>query len=229
MKYSSISEFIIQLVILIAICFAIIGIFTLVFAIRKKTKPMDCYRFILFRQRLVVYVSAALLWGLLPIRFAMILWGCLFLAFRCWFFGNDARRLEELYRRYEDGQNYPRVCCIQDCKATFFAPEQLKVAGVDFRYPLSEYMLSMPLLGLMVLLGISAISQESVIVYCVEFLAVATAWYILLGKLVYHISLNNPGSLFYLSPGLAYIPVILIGIVFYFVCAVMIWTTAPCM
>jgi hypothetical protein len=227
-KYSSVGEFISQLIILIAICSAITGVFALIFAIRKKTRQIDCYSAILLRQRFVVFVSATLLWGLFSIRIAMVVWGCLFLAFRCCFFNKDARRLEELYRQYEDSQNYPLVCSIKDCKATFFEPEQKSSAEPQFRYPFSEYMLSMPVLCLVILLGMSTISQNSIIVYSVEFLVVATAWYVLLGKFVYHISLNSPGSLFYLSPGLAYIPVVVVGIVYYFVCIVIISTTSAC-
>ena len=208
------------------ICSAIIGLFVLVFVIRTKLKPMDVVSVIRLKQKLIVSVCSALLWGFFSIWLATILWSCLFFACRCVFFRIDALRIEELYRKHDGGQNYPKIYHVREYKAAYFLPARKKTTEVQFRYPFSDHMLSMLVLVLLVYFGVATVSRDSMVVYYIEFLTVATAGYVFIGKFIYHISLNSPTSIFYLSPTLAYIPVILVGILYYFVCVVVILTTS---
>ncbi len=81
-----------------------------------------------------------------------------------------------------------------------------------------------PALGL---LGLSVLNGDSRFLYAIEFSVSAVALYLVIGKTIYRVVLHNPGSVFYLSPVMSYVPVIFIGLLYFFVAAVILITTLP--
>ena len=65
---------------------------------------------------------------------------------------------------------------------------------------------------------------ENALLYGFEFFIAITALFIVLAKVIYHLSLFNPGP-FYLCPNLSYIPVVFGGLLFYGIATFMFLTT----
>ncbi len=103
----------------------------------------------------------------------------------------------------------------------FFVPKDATKIDKQFKYHFLDYVDSCAPLLVFSLLELVSFSNNPA-VYIVEFLIVATIGYAFLGKIVYYLSLNAPTSVFYLSPGLSYIPVIFVGIVYYAVAIIML-------
>lgn len=225
MRYSSFNDLVYQIIFLLVICGALIGLFALMFAAKTKLKRMDTFSAIILKQELIVSVCSALLWGIFPVWLATLLWGGTFFAFRYLFFKIDALRLEELYRKYDNSGEYPPINHIRECKSIFFMPILKEFGDTRFRYSFLNYVFSAFSLLLLVCIGGTKVSQASVTIYYIEFLIVATAGYVFIGKFIHYIALNSPTSIFHLSPILAYIPVGIVGVIYYYICIVILRTT----
>ncbi len=220
----SFEEIIQRLFLLVVFFFLMIGLFFLVFLVKIKNNKSDYFSTIRMTQKLLSFNLSIFIWGVFAIHVGLILWLLLFFILRNIVFKKNAKRLQELYQNYQSCKNgYPLVKNMTQWKQAFFQPLDSTKPGRQFKYQFRDHMNSSAPLLIFSFLELVSFSNNTT-VYIVEFLIVATAGYVFLGQIVYHLSLNAPSSLFYLSPGLSYIPVVFIGIVYYAVAIIMLST-----
>lgn len=221
---NDISNFIIKFVFLTIIAVIITVAFAIMLLLMMKVKKADYYRVIKLRQALIVFIASVYFWGIGGIAIGTILWMIFFLLFRKYFFVVDARRIEELYMQYErKGREYPLVKKFDEVKNVFFVPSVKEITNSEGKYSFTRHLDSLTVLLFLCFFDITTIATVPMI-YIIEFLIVATAGYILLSKLVYYLEFTTPSSIFFLSPKLSYIPVILLGVLYYLVAIIMLLT-----
>lgn len=203
-------------------CLLTIGLFFLVFLMKVKTKRADYFATLQMCQKLLAVIFSIFIWGVFSIHIGLILWLLLFFILRNIVFKTDAKRLQELHQQFHSAENgYPQIQNVSQWKQLFFVPKVATKIDKQFKYHFLDYADSCAPLLMFCILDMVDFSNNPV-VYIAEFLIVATAGYVFLGKIVYYLSLNAPVSVFYLSPGLSYIPVIFVGIVYYAVAMIML-------
>lgn len=212
-----------KLVMLTGVCLFLTIFFVIVFLFKIRTKRSDYFSTIRTAQKLRALICSALIWGICGVSVGLMLWFLLFIILRKWFFKTDERRLYMLYLKYEyHGKPYPLIEHVTQWKDAFFLPIPPSKAESQFKYQFSQHIDSCASLLLLWSFRIVDVSQICFPIYALEFLVIATAIYVFVGKTIYKICLNNPSSLFYLSPGLSYIPVIFTGIVYYYIAVVIL-------
>lgn len=210
----------------IGILFVLVGVFAAILFIGIRFKKINEYNVIQIRQRFLTAVSTIIVFAVFPVSVGAVVYFALYMVFKMIVFKKDASRRQELYAKYEAHKKpYP---LIQRFSKEFYLPcTKIDDAALDrdFYYSFPTYLDNAVLLPLMCLFGATAVCSASTLIYAIEFFIVATAIYVLIGKLVYWLAVTNPASLFFLSPRLAYIPIIVIGIVFYLLTAVIFIST----
>lgn len=209
---------------LLLICFSLLlsGCFFLFFLIKVKLKRSDYFTTIQMAQRLLAINLSLFIWGVFTIPVGLVLWLLNFFLLRNMVFRTDAKRLQELHQQFHSAENgYPQLQNVSQWKQLFFVPKDATKIDKQFKYHFLDYADSCAPLLMFCILDMVDFSNNPV-AYIAEFLIVATAGYVFLGKIVYYLSLNAPVSVFYLSPGLSYIPVIFVGIVYYAVAMIML-------
>lgn len=213
---------------LAGVCLFWVGVYLLIFLFRIKLNRADYFTTIQTAQRLVALVCSALIWGIAGISVGTVLWLILFVILRQWIFRINAQRLYELYEKHEKcGSEYPVIRKVAQWKDAYFSPSPSKKTNARFKYHFSQHIASCASLLFLWMFRITCISRISIPVYVLEFLILATVIYIFVGKIIYRIALFSPSSLLYLSPGLSYIPVFFVGIVYYYIAVVILVMTLP--
>jgi hypothetical protein len=206
------------------VCLFVCSIFFLFFAIKVKCNRGDYFDMIQMIQRMVAFVLSVFIWGIFRIHIGLVLWLLLFFILRCRIFRTNAKRLQELYEKFHDQEDgYPQIQNVRQWKQMFFSPKNVTKTDNQFKYHFLDFVDSSAPLLVFSILDIVFLSNNPA-VYNAEFLIVATSGYVFLGKIVYHLSLHAPSSVFYLSPGLAYIPTMFVGIVYYTIVIIMLLT-----
>ena len=220
-----IGKFAIKFIFLTVIAIVLIVAFTIVLLLMMKVKRADYYRIIQIRQTLIVFIASVFFWGIGGVIIGTILWMIFFVFSRKYIFAIDARRLEELYMQYEKkGREYPLVEKSAELINVFFNPAEKEVTALEWKYSFSKHLNSLIILLILCFLEITTISSTVLVIYVIEFLIVATAGYILISKLVYYLARTTPSSIFFLCPKGSYIPVILLGVLYYSVTIIMLLT-----
>lgn len=203
----------------------IFGLFFFLYLIRVKINRLDFYATIQIAQRLLAFILSIFIWGIFTIPAGLVLWLLLFYILRNVVFRTNAKRLQELHYQFHSNKNgYPHIQNVSQWKQVFFIPKHDAKIDKQFKYHFSHHLDSSAPLLIFSLFELVTFSKNTPL-YIFEFLIVATTGYVFLGRMVYHLSLNAPNSVFYLSPGLSYIPVIFVGIVYYTVTLIIMLST----
>ena len=170
---------------------------------------------IYMRQYFISMLSTVIISYLLPPTIAAILFIAIFLLYRKVIFKNDSLEVQRIYVLY-DGEvqlspPIPKFSCIFNCK--YMGTESTSVSK-DYLYSFSQYLYN----AIYIFVFYCAKGVEhpgNTVLYGLEFFIAITALFLVIAKSTYHLFLSSPTSLFFLQPNLSYIPVILIGILFY--------------
>ncbi len=198
-------------------------LFALVYMGMILIKQATYFRILCLSQQCISYLAVIVIFGVFPIAWGIVLWLVLFFVLRLWLFKGTERRLVQLDADHKDDVG-PRVEWISQWRAPFTYPASAKLDSPDFRYSFGDHLNSLFILAVLCLLGVAEVCTESRVLYSIDFLLVATAVFVPVGKLSYFLAYRGSGSPFRMCPGLSYIFVAFTGGLYYFVVGVMLKT-----
>lgn len=215
MYSNSFGEFIIRSLILVLISIFISVIYAIRLHIQCHFKTANYWSVIQRWHDFLTLLSAIWIWGLFRIYIGIPVF--VISIFFWWkFFFMDGQRMTELLNYEEKGKPIPRIEKPQQWRAAFFKPEKIHDRCSGGRYCIDPCLKSTGILIMYLILGLAETSTH-ISVYMVEFFFVATIAYSFIGRLIYHVAMNSPTSITYLCPGLSYLPVFVVGVVYYLV------------
>ena len=174
------------------------------------------------RQYFITMLSTGLISCYFSPLIATVLYIALFFLYRKLIFKKDALEEQHIYSLYNGDIHLSppiqKISLIFQCQYIGSETESL---SKEYLYSFSRYLDSA--VYIFIFYCINGMEHpENAIIYGINFFLAITTLFIVIAKLVYHLSLWTPTSLFFLSPKLSYIPVILVALLFYGV-AVMIF------
>lgn len=209
--------------ILIGIAIGLIGVYFCIVLLKIKLKKADVFWIIEQQQKLVGCVCSVFIWGLFPISIGTIIWGILFYSLRFYAFKNNAKRLQELYQKWENHpKGYPCIMSIKQMRNVFFIPNIKTQARKEFYYSLNHHVDSFAILLMLYLGGIVSINSDSFALYMIEGLILATAAFVFIGKGLYFIEFYAPISPFRWNSILAFLPVAFVAVLYYLVIVIIL-------
>lgn len=216
----------IRLLIMVIVDGAFLCSYLFVLWVKMKRNGACHFWIIRARQQVVAFAVGSFIWSVFSIVEGIIAWFISFFIMR-YFFKADAHRLQYLFETYEaKNKPYPVMNKMTQLREVFSVPSKMPQIRSEFQYTLQEHSKSILSLVILFICGVACVSTHAVL-YFVEGLILATAIFVFIGRWIYRIYLHNPGSLWFLSPGLAYIPVVVYGIAYYFIAFVVLWNTCP--
>ena len=168
------------------------------------------------RQYFVSMLSTVVISAFLPTVIAAAIFLVLFFLYRMVIFRRDSLEEQRIYSLY-DGK-------VDKCRPIknfhefwFFKYEDNQALSLqrEYRYSFSRYLNNVCYIFLFYCAK-DVVNSGNAILFGIEYFVAVTALFVVLAKAVYHLSLNTPSSLFFLCPNLSYIPVVLSGLLFYF-------------
>lgn len=192
-----------------------IVIFFLISYIGIKLSKLNKLNVIHIRQYFVSMLSTVVISALLPTIIASVLFLILFFIYRNVVFRRDSLEEQRIYSFYVDVKDYPQISSFQE--ALFFKNEDNRMVPLQrkYLYSFSRYICNAGYIFLFYCAK-NAIYEGNTILFGIEYFVAFTALFIVLAKVVYHLSLTTPSSLFFLLPNLSYVPVVFSGLLFYF-------------
>ena len=191
-----------------------------------KFRKIRVTNIIHMRQYFLTMLSTVILGCLFPTLIAVGLFLILFFLYRMVIFKNDALQLQYVYSKYNGS-----VHLSPSIKSFSYIFLPYKPMGTEkeplkreYRYTFSKYINNVIYIFVFYCAKGTA-RPENTILYGFEFFVAITTLYVVIAKLIYHLSLTTPNSLFFLCPNLSYIPVALVGLMFYGVATLMFMST----
>ena len=203
------------LLLLIVLIINIVVLFVISY-IGIKFSKLNKLNAIHIRQYFVSMLSTVVISALLPTIIAAVLFLGLFFIYRNVFFRKDSLEEQRIYSLCDgDVDSYQPIKTFHEL--WFFKYEDNREIALQskYLYSFSRYINNAGYIFLFYCAK-NIINSGNTIFFGIEYFLAFTALFILLGKAVYHLSLNTPSSLFFLCPNLSYIPVVLSGLLFYF-------------
>lgn len=203
-----------NIIILLLVCFLGIKF--------SKIRVLDV---IYMRQYFYTMLSTVTISCLLPTIVAAVLYIVLFFLYKRVLFRNYAFEIQRIYLLY--GGEVHRASPIQKFSCVFKLRNTRTETGYlcrDYQYTFSKYLNNT--IYIFVFYCIKGMEQPTnAIIYGLEFFVAMTALFVIVSKLIYNLALTTPSSLFFLSPTLAYLPVVFSGVLFYGIAILIFITT----
>ena len=160
-------------------------------------------------------LSTVVISALLPTIIAAVLFLVLFFIYRTVIFRRDSLEEQRIYSLCDGDVDSQLIKNFHEL--WFFKNEDNRAVSLnsEYFYSFSRYINNAGYIFLFYCTK-NVINSENTILFGIEYFVAFTALFIVLGKTIYHLSLNTPSSLFFLCPNLSYIPVVLPGLLFYF-------------
>lgn len=160
-----------------------------------------------------------------PTILAAISFIVLFFFYRFVIFKKTAFQIQQIYELY--GENMEFSPPITKISRVFCLDKTRKGTGrikKEYLYTFDKYLNNTIYIFIFYCIN-EASGPETPILYGFEFFIAVTALFIMFAKLIYKLSVSTPSSLFFLCPNLSYIPVALIGLLFYIIAIFMFKST----
>ena len=168
------------------------------------------------RQYFVSMLSTIVISAFLPTIIAVSLFLVLFFIYRNLIFRRDSLEEQLIYSLCDgDVDRCQPIRSFQEM--WFFKYEDNREVALqsEYLYSFSRYINNAGYIFLFYCTK-NVINSGNTILFGIEYFLAFTALFVVLAKVVYHLSLNTPSSLFYLCPTLSYISVAFGGVLFYF-------------
>lgn len=218
MHLRSTLELTIRLLELTGIQVAVICIYLLSVLIRIKTTGIVGFVLLEEKQKVINLLLSLYIWGLFPIWFGAIIWVLLLTVLRFFIFKTDSIRFQMLYETFEfRDKPYPIVRTWHQLKETLFSSPTGKTQPSKYKYSIGEHFIGFGALLILFALGKASVSQESIGLFWIDSIILATAIFVFVGKLVLQVTYNNVASVHYLSPISSYTLIALVGVIYYII------------
>lgn len=207
---------IISILLLLVVLIINIVLLFVIFHIGVKFSKLNKLNAIHIRQYFVSMLSTVVISAFLPTIIAAMLFLILFLVYRNVIFKRDSLEEQRTYSLCDgDADRWQTISSFQE--RWFFKYEDNREVAVqsEYLYSFSRYINNAGYIFLFYCAK-NVINSGNMILFGIEYFLAFTALFAVLAKAVYHLSLNTPSSLFYLSPNLSYISVAFVGLLFYF-------------
>lgn len=206
---------IISILLLLVVLIINIVLLFLISYIGIKFSKLNKLNAIHIRQYFVSMLPTVVIGAFLPTIIAASLFLVLFFLYRNVIFRRDSLEKQRIYSLCNG--DVDRCQTIRSFQEMWFIKyeDNRKVAlQSEYLYSFSRYINNAGYLFLFYCAK-NVINSENTILFGIEYFVAFTALFVVLAKVVYHLSLNTPSSLFFLCPNLSYIPVVLSGLIFY--------------
>ena len=215
MPWGNAADFILKMLILTGFNILIIGIYTILLLIRMRAKGVCCFTVLQEKQRISNLFLSVYIWGIFPIWLGLLVWLFLFYVMRFVLLKKNSARLQTLYELFEvSNQPYPVVRNLKQWrKVICFQPKISK--RCEFQYGIADHLTGLVALIVLFLFGQISLSQSAIGLHLADGIIVATAIFILLGKLFFQLTYYNIASQYYLSTVFAFTLIALIGVTYY--------------
>ena len=191
-----------------------------------KLKKITEYDVIHIKQAYISTVITVVVCTLFPTLISAVLFLLFYLLLRYQVFRKDTVRLANLYDIYAGKETtYPPIQRFEQVFSKKQKVGPIEKLDKDFLYSFSKYLNNSVYLFIFYYVKEGATAGNSSVIYAIEFFIAATALFVIIGKLVYHLALKTPSSLFFLNPNLSYIPATVVGIIYYFLVIVIFRST----
>ena len=197
---------------------ALFIVFVLAYFLLIKLKKADWLNAITFRQNFIAFSLSLYVFALLPVYISVAVWIALFFVLREIVFKKDEARKFELFDKYykKGSHGATRINKLSEFSKAFFPTDSVETRHKDFKYSFLSYSNSGLVLILLWIFEVVKITQTVNILFFAESLILASVIFIILGRVVYHITYFKPGSVGYGSEIGTHIVVIAVGLVYYF-------------
>ena len=209
MSFESLSAFLIiiliNIIVLLLVCF--IGI---------KLAKIRKLNVIYIRQYFISMLSTLAIALFCPTILAVPIFILLYFLYRGVIFKKDTVEIQKIYSLHNGDVNLAPP--IQKLSwALLYKHEENDGGAVDkeYCYSLSQYLNNSIYIFIFYCIKNTS-NPENTVLYAIEFFVAMTALFIVIGKVIYRLSLATPSSLFFLCPTGSYIPVVIAGVLFYF-------------
>lgn len=211
-------EFAIKIIQVFSINIIIFVVFFILFFIKIKIKKATWINAIDFRQNLISFSFSLFVFALLPINLAFFIWVGIYIFLREIIFRKDEIRKYQLYCKFgkNSGNPFPKIRKFSEFNAVFFPIDDIKHRYKEFKYSFISYSNTGLCLIISIFLKIAETSNTINIFYFIEVIIISSIIFMFLARFTYYISFHAPNSFSYLCERLSYIPVILVGLIYYF-------------